>query len=139
MILCDTGPLIALINRNDQFHQLCVDTLPLVLSQPLLTTWQCMAETMYFLGKVGGNNAQDILWEYIDDQLVIIHQPGKEEWKEIRNVMKQYKDIPMDIADASLVVAAQHHGIRKIFTLDSHFLAYKIFNKYVFDVIPLKT
>lgn len=66
----------------------------------------------------------------------MIHQPGKEEWKEIRNVMKQYKDIPMDIADDSLVVAAQHYGIRKIFTLDSHFYAYKILHHYSFEVIP---
>ena len=39
--------------------------------------------------------------------------------------MRQYHDAPMDLADASLVVAAERLNLRRIFTLDSHFRAYR--------------
>jgi hypothetical protein len=52
-------------------------------------------------------------------------------------LMSQYADVPMDFADASLVVAAEWTGLRKILTLDRHFFAYRIDGDEVFDVIGL--
>jgi hypothetical protein len=50
--------------------------------------------------------------------------------------MQQYQDAPMDLADASLVAAAERLQLRRIFTLDRHFYAYRIDEKHPFDVVP---
>ena len=39
----------------------------------------------------------------------------------METLMEKYKDLPMDVADASLVVTAETRNISRIFTLDSHF------------------
>lgn len=126
MTLCDTGPLVALIDRDDRHHARCVETLGILPASPLLTTWPCLVEAMYLLRRAGGFPAQDELWEYLADGLVVVHGPAPDEWCRLRTLMQQYRDIPMDFADASLVAAAEHHNLRRIFTLDSHFHAYRI-------------
>ena len=50
--------------------------------------------------------------------------------------MRQYADIPMDFADASLVVAAETLGIARIITFDRHFKAYRIDGHKPFNIIP---
>jgi hypothetical protein len=52
MILCDTGPLVALIDQDDSFHTSCVAAL--LPAEPLLTTWPCLVEAMYLLWRAGG-------------------------------------------------------------------------------------
>jgi hypothetical protein len=52
--------------------------------------------------------------------------------------MGQYHDAPMDLADASLVVVAERLRLRRIFTLDSHFHAYRIEGTYAFEIVPLR-
>ena len=65
-----------------------------------------------------------------------LHHAGEEEWTRIRELMARYKDTPMDFADASLVAAAETIDLRRIFTLDSHFWAYQISDKYPCEVVP---
>jgi len=50
--------------------------------------------------------------------------------------MSQYHDAPMDLADASLVTAAELLKVRRIFTLDQHFYAYRIDGQHPFEVVP---
>jgi uncharacterized protein len=54
----------------------------------------------------------------------------------MRVLMRQYRDTPMDLADASLVVAAERLNLHRIFTLDSHFYAYRINGTHSFEVVP---
>ena len=136
MILCDTGPLVALIDRDDQHHHRCVSTLTNLPPEPLLLTWPCMTEAMYLLERAGGAEAQDELWGFLDDGLVVPHIPEVKEWERVRDLMKKYQDVPMDFADASLVVAAERLGLRRIFTIDSHFHIYRINGKDTFEVAP---
>lgn len=126
MTLCDTGPLVALVDRDDPHHARCVAALQTLPAQPLLTTWPCLTEAMYLLWRAGGLPAQDELWGYLADRLVVLHIPATTEWERIRTLMQQYHDAPMDLADASLVTAAERCQLRRIFTLDRHFYAYRI-------------
>jgi predicted nucleic acid-binding protein len=134
--LCDTGPLVALVDHDDPHHARCVDALQRLPAQPLLTTWPCFTEAMYLLWRAGGLPAQDELWGYLADGLVVLHLPEATEWERLRALMQQYHDAPMDLADASLVAAAERLQLRRIFTLDRHFYAYRIDGKYPFDVMP---
>ena len=106
MTICDASALIALINKNDCNHDRCVNVLP-ELSAPLITTWSCFTETMHLLGHYGGWQAQQKLWNYLNDEILIIHVHDRAEYIRMEELMAQYRDIPMDLGDASLVVIAE--------------------------------
>lgn len=136
MILCDTGPFVALLDTSDVHHARCVATLGRLANLTLVTTWPCWTEAMHLVKRVAGFQTQDALWEFAARGTVTFHEPGGAAWVRMRDLMRQYQDTPMDLADASLVVAAEQLGVPKIFTLDSHFHAYRIHGRRAFDVIP---
>ncbi len=136
MIFCDTGPLIALVDATDSHHGRCVAALGRLPSSSLVTTWPCWAEAMHLVLRGGGFAAQDSLWQFVADGDVTLHQPTASDWVRMRELMRKYQDTPMDLADASLVVAAEQLGIRRIFTLDSHFAIYRIRGSQAFEVLP---
>jgi uncharacterized protein len=136
MNLCDAGPLVALLDDSDAHHSRCVSALAELPPHPLVTTWPCLTEAMHFLGRRGGYRAQESLWKYLADGLAVVYEPGEREWERMRTLMRRYRDAPMDLADASLVSAAENLGLRKIFTVDNHFRAYRILDSHAFEVIP---
>lgn len=136
MILCDTGPLVAVLNRNDPQHARCVAVLPVLPAAPLLTTMPCVVEAMYLLRRVGGVEAQKRLWQMRREEKLVIYLHTEAELDRMEALMAQYADIPMDFADASLVVAAESLGLHTIFTLDSHFYAYRLGSGEAFTVYP---
>lgn len=136
MNLCDAGPLVAIVDDSDAWHARCVSAMSRMSAGPLVTTWPCLTEAMYFLGRRGGWPAQDELWQQFEDGLVVLHEPAKGEWERMRTLMTRYSDAPMDLADASLVSAAEQLGVRRIFTVDRHFRAYRIEDRYAFEVFP---
>lgn len=135
MILCDSSPLIALLNRRDRDHELCHLVLPTV-SGPLMTTWPCFTEAMHFLGKSGGWAAQKELWRLERDRMLVINPLGESEKQRMSALMAQYRDTPMDLADASLVALAEALNEETIFTLDSDFRIYRLGGSRSFTVIP---
>lgn len=76
--LCDTGPLVALIDKGDPHHARCVATLAALPDAPLLTTWPCFAEAMYLLSRGFGPAVQDRLWGYLADEIVALYVNGPE-------------------------------------------------------------
>src|SRR5207302_1910756 len=114
--LCDTGPLVALINAADKDHARCVAALH-TITGPLVTTWPCVTEAMYLVGRHGGFPAQDELWTYLEDGLVSLHATTHDERGRMRALMTGYRDTPMDIADASVVSAAEVLNVFAVFTL----------------------
>ena len=59
MILIDAGPLVALVDADDQYHEKCVDCLK-SLREPLVTVWPPLVEAVYLLGDLP--QAQEALW-----------------------------------------------------------------------------
>jgi len=53
-----------------------------------------------------------------------------------RDLMAKYHDVPMDLADASLVVVAESMNLRRVFSLDSDFHVYRIRNRRALEVLP---
>lgn len=136
MTLTDASPLVALINAKDNGHEKCMAALP-SLSAPLLTTWPAFTEAMYLLFSYGGYPAQKALWSYVEDGVLIFHTLGEVEQARMPQLMEQYRDRPMDLADASLVATAEALGIDRIFTLDSRdFHIYRLNNSGAFEVVP---
>jgi len=136
MILVDTGPLVALIDKGQgELHARCVASYQ-QSTVPLVTTWCCFTETMYFLSELRGWSAQNILWQFLDRKALQLHCTTEAECQRMKILMEKYQDVPMDLADASLVAAAESRKLRRIFTLDSDFYVYRLHDKDAFDVIP---
>lgn len=135
MTLTDTGPLVALVDANEARHEDCRQTLS-ALSVPLVTPWPCFTETMYLLGKSGGFRFQNVLWQMQAAGRVVIHQNDEAEVARMAALMAQFRDTPMDLADASLVAAAETLRLRRVFTLDRHFYAYRTADGKALEVVP---
>jgi predicted nucleic acid-binding protein len=91
---------------------------------------------MYLLGRYGGWLAQQELWGYIADKLLIIYDQTSDNLTRMKALMEQYKDVPTNLADASLVATAETLNIRRIFTLDRNFYIYRLWGNISFEVIP---
>ena len=135
MTLCDTAPLVALVNARDKDHGRCVAALQ-TLPRPLVTTWPCFAEAMYLCYRNGGYPAQQALWRFVARRVLTFHDLSAAEIAQMPILMEKYRDTPMDLADASLVVAAQTLGATRIFTLDSDFFVYRLENGAALKVVP---
>lgn len=135
MILCDTGPLVALLDADDVHHARCMTALS-SLSGPLITTWPCLTEAMHFLGKARGWQAQSALWQFVWRDVLQVQSADEKQMRRIAELMAQYRDTPMDLADASLVAAAETLGATKIFTLDSDFFVYRLGNGAALAIVP---
>lgn len=135
-VLVDTGALVALIDKGQVHNSKCrtiVTTLPL----PLVTTWSVYTEAMYLLYGLGGWVMQHDLWGYVVSGVLRLHTPAETEPYRMMNLMGKYHDRPMDLADATLVTAAETLGTNRIFTLDSDFYVYRLHETAAFDVIDL--
>jgi predicted nucleic acid-binding protein len=133
--LTDAGALVALVDKNQPQSAGCRSTF-VTLSLPLVTTWPAFTEAMYLVYQVGGWPLQHNLWEYVEQGLLRLHSSIEAEQRRMRQLMEQYRDTPMDLADASLVATAEVLNLSRIFTLDSDFYVYRINNTGVFEVVP---
>jgi predicted nucleic acid-binding protein len=123
MILVDTGPLVALLHADDQSHDRCVKALR-SLNEPMATVWPVVTEAMYLLNFSW--EAQAALWEMIITEALAILPLDRSDATRMRELMRKYKDLPMDMADAALVRVAERERLRRIFTLDRRdFLVYR--------------
>ena len=136
MTLTDTGPLVALLDKDDSAHAACFAAAQLLPPGPLLTTWPCFTEAMYFLGDLKGWNGQKTLWQFIERGALRVHISTDSETQRMRVLMEKYSDTPMDLADASLVAIAESQGLHRIFTLDRDFGVYRINGTTAFEVVP---
>ena len=136
MILTDAGPLVALVDKGEPDHDACVACLP-NLSGPMVTTWPAFTEAMYLLGEAGGWHAQEPLWSMVRQEDLEIAFQGSDDYERMRALMHKYRDLPMDLADASLVRLAEERRLRDIFTLDERdFQIYRVLGRQRFRIWP---
>ena len=135
MTLTDAGSLVALVDIGQPQNVRCRAVFS-TLRLPLLTTWVAFGEAIYLLGRIGGWPLQRSLWHYVEVGTLVFHTTSAEELSRIRSLMEQYHDRPMDLADASLVAAAEARDDRRIFTIDSDFYIYQWNGQEPFEVVP---
>lgn len=133
--LADATPLVALHDPGDQSHETCRAALD-SLSLPLLTTWPAFAEAMHLLGRSDGWHGQRSLWKLVEKELLLVESPSDKAVERSARLMAKYADLPMDLADATLVALAEERGLRRIFTLDDDFRGYRLNGRRTFHVVP---
>ncbi|MBW4516644.1 MAG: PIN domain-containing protein [Timaviella obliquedivisa GSE-PSE-MK23-08B] len=134
MILCDAGVLLCLVDRTQPQHSVYRMTVT-GLAKPLVTTWSCLTEAMYLSLHRGEWVMQKQSGQLLLDKLLLICEMQEDDYARLLELMEKYCDRPMDLADATLVLAAEKTGYRQILTLDSDFFFYRIGDRDTFEVI----
>lgn len=93
------------------------------------------AEAMYLVGRDGWRG-QEQLWQLERNGRLTIRELSAEQIGRSFDLMLQYRDVPMDLADATLVALAESLGERRIFTLDSDFLIYRTRAGEALELVP---
>lgn len=136
MILTDTGPLVALLDKDDSHHIKCLKASKNLPATPLLTTWPCFTEAMYLLGEIGGHRYMSALWKLQQEKHLVLYDLTNGEIDRMAELMAKYHDTPMDMADASLVAVAESHTFKRVFTLDSDFNVYRLADGSALEPVP---
>lgn len=128
-VILDTGPLVAFLNKNDQYHEWAVAQFATMIP-PLLTCEAVLSESC-FLFKDYKNGTSNVL-NLLERKLLALSFRLEEEVIAIKLLVNKYKDIPMSFADGCLVRMAEQISDSVVFTLDTDF---KIYRKNGQDII----
>ena len=132
--LIDSGSILALLDRNDRWHQRCTDALR-QLRLPLLTSEAVLTELFHLVG----DNHREVrsAWKFVRSGALTISPIKDYDFPVLAALMHQYRDRPMDFADATLVHIAQRESIRLILTIDhDDFETYRIRGRQRFRILP---
>ncbi len=132
--LLDTGAILALLDRDDRWHDACVEAFS-SLRLPLATSAAVLAELFHLLG----DNRHELAaaWRFLSSGAVTVLGIDDTDMAVLEMLMKKYHDRPMDFADATLVRLAQREMLATIFTIDhDDFETYRIDGNRRFRIVP---
>ncbi len=129
-ILIDSGPLIALFDASDKYHQKGIEFIK-NNTFSLVTTIASITEVLHTLDF--NRNAQIDFLEWIAQGGVQIFDIQQKDLPRIKELTEKYQDLPMDFADSCLVLLAEKTGINTIVTIDRDFTIYRINGKKTFE------
>jgi predicted nucleic acid-binding protein len=121
-VLIDGGPLVALLDRADDWHLRCRRVFE-SLSDPPLTVWPAVAEAGYLLRPI--YRGEITLLQLVEAGRIRLALLDRNDVPRMRELMAKYHDLPMDLADAAIVRVAERERIHRVFTVDQ-----KDFNIY---------
>jgi predicted nucleic acid-binding protein len=111
--ICDTGPLVAYLNRNDPYHAWAVALMKQV-RPPMLTCEPVLTEAAYFLREDGLE--VDPLFQLLERDALRLDFEVSTHWRRMRTLMARYEQ--MDLADAAIVVMSESHSGCQVLTVD---------------------
>ena len=121
----DSGPLIALFDRDNEWHGAVVGFLRKHPGLRLLTTWAALNETSALLGSRVGKQAELDFLAWVERGGLVVASQEAATIQGIRALVEKYRDLPFDFADASVAVLAAESGIGQVLTLDRDFDIYR--------------
>ena len=136
-VLVDTGPIVAILNRRDQYHAACVGALH-DMPGPLFTCWPVITEAAWLLGQDAHTpkNLQSLM-DSINSGFLALLPLASEDAAPIGSILKKYQDIKPQLADAALVHLAARNGMDTVFTLDQRdFSVYRLPKGRTFRILP---
>lgn len=133
--LIDTGAILALLDRTDRWHEVCVDAFR-QLRLPMVTSEAVLTELFHLVGN--SRHEMETAWKFIRSGAIRLATIEDSELPEIQALMSRYWDRPMDFADATLVYLARREGLSTVLTVDhSDFNTYRIEGRKRFRIFPM--
>lgn len=123
MIILDTGPLVALFDPKDPDYDACHKILKKV-DEPIYSTEAVLTEVLHILAP--DSRGAEGVKAFLMGEYFTLKAQSKDDIERCFSLMEKYRDLPMDFADATLVVLAENLKTAKVFTLDlSDFSVYR--------------
>ena len=110
-LIIDTGYLVALFSKKDQFHEAALKIKSQIENKIWMTTWPVITETCHLL-----QSPQIIT--LCERKVLNLFELRWEHFARIKKLMTKYEELPMDLADASLVILAEELGHGNIVSTD---------------------
>jgi predicted nucleic acid-binding protein len=130
-VLADTGPIVAFLNRRDRHHGWAVERFR-SLRAPLLTCEAVLSESVFLLGGVPGG-AERVM-DLVGRGVLRVSFALAEESASVGGLLRRYRSLPMDLADACLVRMSELHADCLVLTIDSEFR--NVYRRHGRQVIP---
>ena len=128
----DTGPLVAVLNANDEHHAWAREVFGR-LSPPLFTCEAVLSEAQFLLQERGGDPLAVLVW--VRQGVIELAFEAAKEIERLLALQRAYRNLPMDFADACLVRMTEIHERSSVLTTDSHF---RIYRRNGRQIIPLR-
>jgi predicted nucleic acid-binding protein len=133
--LIDTGAILALLDRTDRWHRVCVDAFRQI-RLPLLTSEAVLTELFHLVGD--SRKEVETSWKFVRSGALQLGAIEISELPQLHALMSRYADRPMDFADATLVHLAKRESLPTVFTVDhADFDTYRIEGRRRFRVLPI--
>jgi predicted nucleic acid-binding protein len=134
--LIATGAILALLDRDDRWHESCVDAFQR-LRLPLLTSEAVLTELFHVVGD--SQKEREAAWKFVRSGALVVGAIDHGELPQLHALMSRYWDRPMDFADATLVYLAKRESLSVILTVDQgDFSTYRIEGKRQLRVLPVR-
>ncbi len=125
MILLDAGYIVALLDIKDRDHQRATQLLH-TKKEGWMTTWPAITEAVHMLESHVHMECALTVLTAVEEGDILIWDIPQSKIPQIQTMMEKYIDLPMDLADASMVLLAEHLGHGRILTTDQRdFGAYR--------------
>lgn len=131
-VLLDTGVIVALLDRSENFHQACAAAI-CELEAPLITCEAVLAESCYLLRNLPG--AAEVVIENVAAGIFQIPFQLPREAPAVQQALRKYRDRKIDLADACLICLAEEFGTADILTLDKDFEVYRWSRRKPFRIL----
>jgi predicted nucleic acid-binding protein len=133
-VLVDTGPLVAVLAKRDQYHAVSVEVLK-QLQPPLVTCWPVITEAAYLLRQSPA--ALQNLFRMLEGGFLVLAQLDSTSAPWFAQFFDQYRDQEPQLADAALVYLAEREQIDTVFTLDHrHFSVFRLPGNRHLNLLP---
>ena len=131
-VVVDAGPLVALIDPDTREHEWVRDQAK-ALPKPLLTSEPVLTEAAFLLTRDGFD--ADELFALADAGIIAVGIEFNRERGALRSLMRKYRNVPMSLADATLVRLSELHRDAQVFTFDTDFRIYRHHGNKVIPVL----
>ena len=121
-VILDTGPLVALLNQADRYHQWARNEWAQI-TPPLLTCEAVLAEACFLVRRFAGG--QSAVLELVRRGILDVSFHLAEETDPVFRLLHKYQSVPMSFADACIVRLAEQHPAGVVLTLDNDFSIYR--------------
>jgi len=120
-LICETGPLYAAIDRNDNAHAVCAALLGDV-EEPLIVPAPVIVELDWLIASRLKSTAFDAFLASIEDRSIVVQELERDDYARVRQLCRHYADLPLGFVDAAVVAVAERFGERKLASLDRRHL-----------------